>query len=208
MPFQKGNTLGSHGNHARGFKCRNLKQLKNMRWIHKGEVAQRVSAKDLDKFLTQGWEHGRPEPSEETRLKQSESQKKRTGRIRALPGARRNTQYKTRYKRTIEDFDNKFAEQGDHCALCPSVGSGKRRLCWDHNHKCCHGWSTCGKCVRGLLCITCNRLVSHLEEWSAQGTLIPTPGTWLEKALAYLASYQPLTGEVESNSEEEIWQTS
>lgn len=190
MPFQKGNNLGSHGNHARGFKCRNLKQLKDMRWIHKGDVSQRVPSAVLADMLAQGWEHGRLGPSEETRLKQSESQKKRVGRVRALPGARRNTMYKVRYKRTINDFDVKLSEQGDHCALCPSTGAPKRRLGWDHDHNCCPGYTSCGKCVRGLLCIACNKMLGHLEEILKEGTVVARPGTWTELALAYIERYK------------------
>jgi hypothetical protein len=33
----------------------------------------------------------------------------------------------------------------------------------DHDHSCCENIPTCGKCVRGLLCGQCNRMVGALE---------------------------------------------
>lgn len=190
MPFQVGNKCGAHKNHARGFKCRNMTQLKDMRWMRKGEDFQRIPSVEVERWVAEGWVYGRPQPSEESRQKMSEAQKKRVGRVRALPGARLNSWYKTRYNRTTADFDAKYKEQGDHCALCPAIGTPKRRLCWDHDHKCCSGIRACGKCVRGLLCIKCNNKVGHLEQMMKDG-LVPnaSSGTWLDSALKYLSKY-------------------
>lgn len=38
------------------------------------------------------------------------------------------------------------------CAIC---GSGSR-ICVDHDHSCCPGKGSCGKCIRGALCFNCN----------------------------------------------------
>jgi hypothetical protein len=48
-----------------------------------------------------------------------------------------------------------LVRQGGGCAICRR-DNGKRLLAVDHDHACCPGERTCGKCVRGLLCDGCN----------------------------------------------------
>jgi hypothetical protein len=51
---------------------------------------------------------------------------------------------------------------------------GRCGVCWleptdftiDHDHKCCPGMTSCGACVRGLLCHPCNRGLGFLRESS------------------------------------------
>ena len=39
------------------------------------------------------------------------------------------------------------------CAICGTMES----LCLDHDHRCCPGRRSCGKCIRGCLCARHNR---------------------------------------------------
>jgi hypothetical protein len=75
------------------------------------------------------------------------------------------------------DYDALLAKQGGTCAIC---GKQARRLVVDHDHGCCRGSKTCGSCVRGLLCFSCNILVSTLER----------DPNWLTAAAQYLEKYE------------------
>lgn len=53
--------------------------------------------------------------------------------------------------------------QNYRCAIChfPFFGEAP---CVDHDHFCCPGAKSCGKCIRGLLCNPCNTAVGLLED--------------------------------------------
>lgn len=65
----------------------------------------------------------------------------------------------TEYGITQRDYDRMLAEQGGGCAICGATESGKgSRLHVDHDHSCCpDAIRSCGRCVRGLLCMKCNQ---------------------------------------------------
>lgn len=58
-----------------------------------------------------------------------------------------------------------LAKQGGACAICrASVPGGQGRFHLDHDHACCAHRSTCGKCVRGLLCSACNAGIGLFQD--------------------------------------------
>ena len=59
------------------------------------------------------------------------------------------------YRITPERYDAILASQNGCCAICGGH-DGYKRLAVDHDHNCCPGRNSCGKCVRGLLCENCN----------------------------------------------------
>jgi len=69
----------------------------------------------------------------------------------------------TRYGLDEQAYAELLDSQGGVCAIC-------RRdlpLQIDHDHACCDtngGKSTCGRCVRGLLCRQCNKMLPFLEK--------------------------------------------
>jgi hypothetical protein len=55
-----------------------------------------------------------------------------------------------------ELYDELYRLQGGKCYVC-QISTGKtKRLAVDHDHRCCPGPKSCGKCVRGLACGHCN----------------------------------------------------
>lgn len=69
-----------------------------------------------------------------------------------------------KYKITAEKYDEMLKAQGGVCALCKKPPN-KIRLAVDHDHACCpQQKKSCGKCVRGLLCFTCNRWMGYVEK--------------------------------------------
>jgi hypothetical protein len=68
-----------------------------------------------------------------------------------------------RYGLTATDWDAMFESQGSRCAICRADEPGGRGWVVDHDHACCLGQKTCGKCVRAILCYQCNITVGYLE---------------------------------------------
>ena len=116
----------------------------------------------------------------------------RDGKLKKDPFYAHKKALRELYKTTKEWFDNKLESQSGHCALCPATDQteGGKRLSVDHDHNCCPNKRTCGKCLRGLLCFNCNKKLGMLEKFLAQAKIVPKPGTWTEKALAYLKHYE------------------
>lgn len=88
---------------------------------------------------------------------------------------------------TREWYDGQFKSQHGRCAICrrPETEIDKkygtvRVLSIDHNHACCNGQNSCGKCVRGLLCRACNNALTRVEA---------IPG-WAQRACEYLAKFR------------------
>lgn len=83
--------------------------------------------------------------------------------------ASRRSSLHARYRLSPEDYEAMVAGQGGVCAVCRCAPPGER-LAVDHDHACCPGARSCGRCVRGILCRWCNLRLNVLEnmEWRAQ----------------------------------------
>lgn len=80
-----------------------------------------------------------------------------------------------------------LAAQGGRCAICGTdEPGGVGQFHVDHDHACCPGDKSCGKCIRGLLCHSCNVGIGCLGEGVER----------LMSAAAYLLSRQGVLGEV------------
>ena len=70
---------------------------------------------------------------------------------------------------TPERFAQMLEAQGYACAMCREPFGEDQRICIDHDHSCCPPRlpsRCCGKCVRGLLCLTCNIALGYIEAYS------------------------------------------
>ena len=78
------------------------------------------------------------------------------------------------YKITLDDIEKLIQEQGGVCPVCrlpvQATNPGKKRVrAVDHNKTCCPGRTSCGKCVRGILHMTCNVNLGVMEKWASLG---------------------------------------
>lgn len=69
----------------------------------------------------------------------------------------RNRTLERQYGITLAEYRELLEAQGGGCAICGKTEeTNGRLLAVDHDHACCAGNTTCGKCTRGLLCCHCN----------------------------------------------------
>ena len=84
-----------------------------------------------------------------------------------------------KYKITPERFEAMRAAQDNACPICG--GPLPEIPCVDHDHSCCPGETSCGRCVRELLCRSCNTLLGMAQD----------DVTTLVAAAAYLIRHAP-----------------
>jgi Recombination endonuclease VII. len=83
------------------------------------------------------------------------------------------------YGITLAQWEVMFEAQGGGCAICGRLSKGGKPLFVDHDHACCAGQRTCGRCVRALLCGDCNLGIGYFTDSIDR----------LEEAVAYLARH-------------------
>ena len=77
----------------------------------------------------------------------------------------RTWRLKHHYGLTLEQYDTIFQKQEGKCLICTRHQSELPTvLVVDHDHNCCAGDKSCGKCIRGLLCDGCNRGIGGFED--------------------------------------------
>jgi hypothetical protein len=69
-----------------------------------------------------------------------------------------------RYGLTRDDYVDLEKSQNRVCKICGEPEKHRKRLSVDHDHSCCPGYGSCGKCVRGLLCSNCNRVLGQVND--------------------------------------------
>lgn len=71
---------------------------------------------------------------------------------------------KWRYKITRERYEELLQAQGGICPGCLVNLRCDVQVDVDHDHGCCPGEYSCGRCVRGLLCHQCNVALGMLQD--------------------------------------------
>lgn len=75
----------------------------------------------------------------------------------------RESNLRNLYHLTAEQYSMLFVRQANLCP-CGVLLTEEVIPNVDHNHSCCPGRKSCGKCVRGILCRRCNRVLGLLNE--------------------------------------------
>lgn len=91
----------------------------------------------------------------------------RNARRRKTRQRRHETHVQRTYEISPERYQELYDQQGGLCAICgPTTGNrgASRKLSVDHDHRCCPGPISCGKCVRGLVCQTCNDFLGRVRD--------------------------------------------
>lgn len=99
------------------------------------------------------WREQNPDKVKEWREKNPDKVKKHAERDRSR-----------QYGITIEHYNNLLDQQNNRCAICREENKNGRALAVDHDHSCCKGKKSCGKCVRQLLCNSCNWMLGHAKD--------------------------------------------
>lgn len=70
-----------------------------------------------------------------------------------------------KYSLSIDDYHKMLEEQNFACKVCNKKDTTfRKRLSVDHDHECCPGEGSCGRCVRGLLCHHCNAALGNVKD--------------------------------------------
>jgi hypothetical protein len=88
-----------------------------------------------------------------------------------------------RYSLSVEQYAELLESQENKCRICSQEFDRSPHI--DHDHTCCSGAYSCGKCVRGLLCYNCN---AGIGQFSDNLDL-------LKNAVKYLESFTKTTTE-------------
>lgn len=108
--------------------------------------------RELDRLRSQRWRAANPEKAREKARREGE---RRRGQRR---GTTSTQTLKRKYGLSPEQWAQLLIGQGGLCYLCdePVDLENKRNIHVDHDHSCCRGDISCGRCIRGLACACCN----------------------------------------------------
>lgn len=124
-----------------------------------------------------GWVNHRPTPHPGPRCTTHHRAELRRRRLAASARHVQRT-----YGLTAEEYGRLYEAQGRRCAICRRATGATKRLAVDHDHSCCPGPTSCGRCVRGLVCGPCNDVLAHARD----------DAEYFRRAIAYLREWPSL----------------
>lgn len=133
--------------------CREAKATKRREY-------QSSKAWEYTRTYLQRMREERPEAYAELRKRNNEIKKRQ---FAENPERHRWAGIYKKYKLTKQMYLDLLEQQGGTCAICKNPPK-KNWLAVDHNHACCPGIKSCGNCVRGLLCGSCNSFLGRVKE--------------------------------------------
>jgi len=78
--------------------------------------------------------------------------------------ALKSTRLKHRYGLSSAQYQEVIDLKDGTCYVCEKAPAPGKSLYIDHNHACCPGEKSCGKCVRGALCQACNSALGQIRD--------------------------------------------
>ena len=99
---------------------------------------------------------------EKNKEKMNEAQRRYDQRNRVQ---HEESRLQSQYGISSDQYMEMVIEQDGRCAICGTHQSCMDRvLAIDHNHRCCPEGSSCGYCIRGLLCNKCNSALGLIND--------------------------------------------
>lgn len=95
--------------------------------------------------------------------------KDKSGKIRSRckPCSRKQahaSRIRLHYNITQKQYFEIIDAQGGKCAICQIATGAAKALAIDHDHKCCDRYGSCGNCIRGCLCSSCNNMLGFARD--------------------------------------------
>lgn len=138
--------------------CSKVKAIDEFRCRARNKSGYDSICKDCSNFNQRHWRASNPGRVVTYRRNASEK------RDSTAASARRRLHHLKSYGLTPEAYDAMLLEQGGVCRTCGKPEPSGRSLAIDHDHSCCPGKGSCGKCVRSLLCTKCNQGIGQADE--------------------------------------------
>ncbi len=65
----------------------------------------------------------------------------------------------------IDKYNEMLTNQGGKCTICQKTPeTSLRNFSVDHDHACCPGKKSCGKCIRSIICGNCNTMIGMAND--------------------------------------------